>query len=715
MKKILLIIAAAVFAGSASAQTQSKKLDAKKYSITKVQQVGRVQVEDNVPAKLSTMKRQDVRSEVKRVHQATAQELQKMNIKPVSVAAPAKVGALANSYTGTAIEYGSNENATWQMLLGTFEEDNSPALINVIPTPFSNLAEIPVSYTQEGAAIKVPAQRVATASLSDGTTLYCYLVNIGSSVEDGSHNFTLDEDGTLTYDNYYASYCFFKEDDVNWTSLYTYYAYTNVKYVAEGVVVAPEALYEPKGVYLHANITPLFHSYPTNYAIVPAYTEVSFKNLTTDLADSWNWSVSSTDDDAEAITGTERDFSFNTIGNTAYTPVSLIASNQDKASSPFVWGLGSSGNYEKAYIFAGETADDFADEEESSIITRANPDFQIAYYSYMGTPDVNSQNYSIATLILYQGKPEAPLYFTGANLLVRDFAITAGKDLDLKLKIQKVTRSASGSITLGDVIAESDLDPEDIIYGDETNGTALLNWTSLYVEDDLGLSQPLDYLFVEDEFALVIEGWDNGTFTAIPFGEYNPLDQSPINTYEMDTDDTSIYRMTSANMIAGFNDAAYGFLYTEDNTNINIAAEGGEAKITVEPMLISQDSETGLPTTRLWLDEDSEEVPEWLEVSYVDNYVLNDAQTALDEASFDLVFKAEALPAGVEGRSVNLTFFQEGAKLTVTVAQGNAAGISVVATTTKATDSKLYNLAGQRVNKNFKGIVVKDGKKFVIK
>ena len=42
-------------------------------------------------------------------------------------------------------------------------------------------------------------------------------------------------------------------------------------------------------------------------------------------------------------------------------------------------------------------------------------------------------------------------------------------------------------------------------------------------------------------------------------------------------------------------------------------------------------------------------------------------------------------------------------------------GINNVIINTGKTSSAIYNLAGQKVNNNFKGIVVKDGKKFVNK
>lgn len=44
-----------------------------------------------------------------------------------------------------------------------------------------------------------------------------------------------------------------------------------------------------------------------------------------------------------------------------------------------------------------------------------------------------------------------------------------------------------------------------------------------------------------------------------------------------------------------------------------------------------------------------------------------------------------------------------------------AAGISKVENLKVAQDGKCFNLAGQQVGKNYKGIVIKNGKKMVVK
>ena len=86
----------------------------------------------------------------------------------------------------------------------------------------------------------------------------------------------------------------------------------------------------------------------------------------------------------------------------------------------------------------------------------------------------------------------------------------------------------------------------------------------------------------------------------------------------------------------------------------------------------------------------------------------------MKEAYFHLIFQADALPSGTSSRQANLIFCQEGARLAVTVKQGEGSGINV-AVNKLDSKSAAYNLAGQRVNNSYKGLVIKDGRKFMNK
>jgi hypothetical protein len=227
------------------------------------------------------------------------------------------------------------------------------------------------------------------------------------------------------------------------------------------------------------------------------------------------------------------------------------------------------------------------------------------------------------------------------------------------------------------------------------------------------MTEDVPYLLLDEEFALVFEGWNNGTFSGNPL-VFNSVSAGGFsNTYAILPDQETYVRSGwsgTFDVFAGFQNAVYGYLYTEDSKDITIPVEGGQASIKVHPMYSNTNADENGSKTRLFLDQTvaDNDIPEWLQIGF--------ANEDYDETyTFDLVFQADALPAGVEGRQATITFMQEGARLEVTVTQGTVTGINVTTKTVKTSNTPAYNLAGQRVNKDFKGLVVKDGVKFLNK
>ena len=557
----------------------------------------------------------------------------------------------------------------------------------------------------------VDAITIEKQLMFSSSSWYAFLM---SNANDGTITLIVNDDGSITVPEGEIIYYMAFSDEDGENALGYISRAQDIKYLLPGQVIAPVVSYEPASLLLNAHLSTTGYSFINNYTMASPYVELPFTNLTTDIADSWLWTDSlMVDDGGVESTFTERDLKLPVIGGNMYSTPILVGSNEDAKSDPYRWGYNSEDEDSGfAYMFAGDMGSNYEFNDGSlAMMTKAQLAFNFAYYGFLGTPDVNSQRYSIENMILYQGKPASPLYFTGVNMLVRDFNVTEGQTFTLKCKIVKATRSASGSLTLGDVIAEADVNPEVTQMG--TYNYYFLNWDEFYVEDEFGLSTDIDYLMIDDEFAIVLEGWDNGTFTAIPYGEYEYNDLSLTNTYCKDTDDETIYKYTQGNMLVGFKDAIYGYLYTEDDTNMIIPTTGGQTSIKVHPMLNNDEADTDTGSkTRLFLDTTIEgnEIPEWLTVSYANE----DYETAY---TFDMVFKAEALPTGVTGRTATLTFMQEGARLKVTVTQGTVNdepdNVNAVKTTTKA-NVKYYSLDGREM-KQKKGIVVGNGKKFVVR
>lgn len=721
MKKFLLFAVAALVAGSVSAQTTFKKgSSAKKSSPQTAVKMKNLQ-QGKMPAsylqQAPTKATAKIRPELMNKQSLDEMKDLKFNaVRPVnSIKTARRAGSFCRAYNASGLN--KNGQATNWVMTPSAIDGGGDCLINIIPSPFSNVEEIPVTYTIEGGTITIPAQKVGEASATyqgEQISLYCYLCNISSSSVDGSQQLTLSEDGTLTADNYYYAYVFFMVDGVDWTQVWTYQYYTNVKYVDIDKPQPPVVMYEPEGIYLHAGFSPTFYHYSSaTIAVVPAQEVISFRNMTTDLADDWTWDVTDADDQP-VLSTSNKDLEFMTSAGSEYYAPILNGFNQGLQSEvPYQWGAVSENTV--SYVEAGMTQSAFRFGDGSyATMSRANPDFSIAYYGYLGTPDVNTQGYSVEKLILYQGIPAAPLYFTGVNMLVRNPVVN--ENSVLKCQIVRASRDNSGSLELGDVIAEADLDLESTVI-DDNYGIGSLAWTSFYKEDELGMTETIDHLFITEEFAIIIDGWDNGTFSAIPYGEYDGNENSTMNTFGKDTGDDRIYRYSDARMYVGFIDAAYGYMMTNDNTNITLPADGGEAKINVGPMLYYY-NDNGEAVTGIWLDEDagSDEIPDWLQIKYTNpvQVDVDDEGDPIYDISFDLIFEAEALPAGTTSRSCHLIFFQPGAQLEVNVSQEGTSGVSTVVKKT-VTDGPAYNLNGQRVNANYKGIVVKDGAKAIKK
>lgn len=76
----------------------------------------------------------------------------------------------------------------------------------------------------------------------------------------------------------------------------------------------------------------------------------------------------------------------------------------------------------------------------------------------------------------------------------------------------------------------------------------------------------------------------------------------------------------------------------------------------------------------------------------------------------------EALPAGVDSREATIRFAYPGAYLDYHLTQHLATGVTVVeASEAGGDDAPVYNMMGQRVHAGAKGLLIKNGKKVLVK
>ena len=660
-------------------------------------------------------------------------------------AAPRKAAALKESYKANGRNYSTNTSDVWTMSTGTMAESEEPCFVDMLPylTIFGDQGSVAVPYTVDGDKVVVKPTCVGEGEDEQGK----YYILLFSAVdEDGCIRLTLSEDGKLAassddvfvYGAWDQPEYKYEEDDNGKFELVGYQGYfsmyTGVQYLTDDEIPVPTVRYEPASTYYHIGSSSSGYGYIANYAVVPPYANIDYLNLSDDpykLIDTWSWNMNQLDynsttklyDVAEELTADTRDFSVY-IKPETYSPAQLSASYSGETTEPFAWGLPRdyNGSTYDAQIFPAELTNSltFSDGTEATL-TRANTkDFGYYYSVSYCTADRASRDYTISTLISYQGKPAAPLYIRGVHLGVYD--LEANEDFNLKCKIQQMTFDENGRVVLGDVLAESEITYEDL--GNIEDGS--FDWRNFYVEDEWGMTEKIDYLFVEDEFAIVIEGWDNGTFQC-----YSLIDGCEFgnvsNTYFIQTGDEnkSIYHYTGnyQHLDLGIY-GGWGYLHTDDNTELVFGKDGGTATIHIDPMFYSTDEETEEPTYSLSIEsittdeEEAEEIPEWINIEIAnEDYSTDDEGNFVNGIDYDMVVTTTALPEDLKSRAAQIVFMQTGAKLTVTVTQDADYddAITTVVAEPVVKNSRAYNLAGQSIGKTFKGVVVKDGKKVLVK
>ena len=101
------------------------------------------------------------------------------------------------------------------------------------------------------------------------------------------------------------------------------------------------------------------------------------------------------------------------------------------------------------------------------------------------------------------------------------------------------------------------------------------------------------------------------------------------------------------------------------------------------------------------------DAPEWIEIAY-------DESTWESKGYVVAQFTAAALPAGETGRTGIVTIDADGYKLDIVIKQGDggpATGVENVVA--PVFNGKTFNLLGVEVDENYKGIVIKNGQKFI--
>ena len=170
--------------------------------------------------------------------------------------------------------------------------------------------------------------------------------------------------------------------------------------------------------------------------------------------------------------------------------------------------------------------------------------------------------------------------------------------------------------------------------------------------------------------------------------------------YTWDGEFTTLWSDGGANMLINF-DAYWPTIIYGGGSDVLVApVEGG----------VAMDGEYGavaLYSTVLdfenWGDV---EAPEWIEVVLDESVLSTNGYVAAQ-------FTAAPLPAGETGRQGIVTIDADGYKLDIVINQGEVVNTGVENVVAPVFNGKTFNLLGVEVDENYKGIVIKNGQKFI--
>ena len=169
--------------------------------------------------------------------------------------------------------------------------------------------------------------------------------------------------------------------------------------------------------------------------------------------------------------------------------------------------------------------------------------------------------------------------------------------------------------------------------------------------------------------------------------------------YTWDGEFTTLWSDGGANMLINF-DAYWPTIMYFSSDVLVAPVEGG----------IAMDGEyeaVALYSTVLDFENWGEvEAPEWIE------YVLD--ESVLSTNGYVVAqFAAAPLPAGETGRTGIVTIDADGYKLDIVIMQGDGGTTTGVENVVVPANNKTYNLLGVEVDENYKGIVIKNGQKYI--
>lgn len=293
----------------------------------------------------------------------------------------------------------------------------------------------------------------------------------------------------------------------------------------------------------------------------------------------------------------------------------------------------------------------------------------------------------------------SPLTISSINIPVYNLNGTAIMPEGGQVKIELFAADlAEGKIYTDSVLATTVATVKNIVEVQAGLGTIVATFQE---EDPFGGMMDVSVV-VKGDFVVQLTGYnESGCDFGIYADYYTP---GSTTVYKVGGKLTPIFSASSN--LAIMYDAYWPTVQDAAGNVMNVAVEGGDAYYVEEGNKYNL-----LYTNVYYVDESwSADYPEWMEVEY---FLANIGTEEAPEPVVAVAVTVEPLTEGT-GRQGIVTFDADGYVYELIVEQGDggpATGVENVVT--PSFNGKTYNLLGVEVDENYKGIVIKNGEKYI--
>ena len=303
-----------------------------------------------------------------------------------------------------------------------------------------------------------------------------------------------------------------------------------------------------------------------------------------------------------------------------------------------------------------------------------------------------------ADTIISTVKNVSPLTISSINIPVYNVNGTAimpeGGQVKVEIFAADLTK---GLIYTESVLATTVATVENFVEVQSGLGTIVATFQE---EDPFGGMMDVSVV-VEGDFVVQLTGFnESGCDFGIYADYYTP---GGTTLYKVNGKYTPIFSASSN--LAIMYDAYWPTVQDVAGNVMNVSVEGGEAYYVEEGNTYTLLYTNVYDVDALW----SVDYPEWMEVEY---FLANVGTEEQPEPVVAVFVTVEPLTEGA-GRQGVVTFDADGYVYELIVNQGEVVNTSVENVVAPEFNGKTFNLLGVEVDENYKGIVIKNGKKFI--